>query len=159
VTLELRGANQFAAVAKALKESGDRGLAREFNKALRDSAKPFQEAVAREAEATLPRRGGLNKRVAKLAVPKVRKSNSKRGVGIRLVAVGKSGAKSLARMNRGQVRHPVFANGRKTREEWVWVTQSITPGFWTKAADATQKDVARNMQAALDAVARRIDQA
>ena len=159
MTLELRGANQFAAVAKALKEAGDRVLTREFNKALRESARPFQEAVAREAETGLPRRGGVNDRVAKTAVPRVRKSNNRKGVGIRLVATGKLGAKSLARINKGFLRHPVYADQRKTRDQWKWVTQRVKPGFWDRAADETSKDVARNMQAALDRIARKIDNA
>lgn len=151
MTLELRGANQFAAVAKALKEMGDKGLQREFNRALRDAAKPFIDAVHESALRRLPSHGGLAQRVAGTGV-RVRKSDNRKGTGIRLVATGKIGAKDISRMNRGQVRHPVFGHQ-------PWVTQSISPGFWDQAVEAVSSTVMRQMQAALDDVARKIDRA
>lgn len=159
MTLELRGANQFVAVANALKEAGDKGLQRELNKALRESAKPFAEKVRENALEMLPNRGGLNQRVADQVVPRVRKSNSSRAQGVRLAATGRQGMKSIKNLDAGKLRHPVFARGDQSRDEWPWVPQTVTPGFWSKAAEEVGPQVTANAQAALDVVARKIDNA
>lgn len=159
MTLEFRGTNQFVALSKALKDAGEKGLQRELNKGLRESARPFAAAVRRNALEMLPKRGGLNERVADQVVPKVRKSNSKRAQGIRLGATGREGMKAIRNLDRGKLRHPVYADGGKSRDEWTWVDQAVEPGFWSKAAEEVQPEVAKRAQEALDTVSRKIDNA
>lgn len=159
MTLELRGVNQLQAVSKALKDAGDRGLQRELNKALREAAKPFAERVRQNALEMLPKHGGLNERVAEQVVPTVRRSNSARAQGIRLGATGKQGMKQIIGLDRGRLRHPVWPRRNQSRDEWTWVAEKVTPGFWTKAVEATGDQIKADMQSALDVVSRKIDHA
>lgn len=53
--------------------------------------------------------------------------------------------------NRGQWRHPVFANKAVDRRRWAWVTQRITdPLWWDKALAPGSAAAGRAMEQALD---------
>lgn len=57
-------ARAFYELSKRLK-SAKKGVRAEFHKAIREAAKPLLPAVRRQAEARFPRRGGLNRHMAK----------------------------------------------------------------------------------------------
>lgn len=149
-------ADQLAAIGKALKEMGDKGLNREFSKAVAKATKPLKAELKQSALATLPKRGGLAAKVAG-AKYSTRRANSARAVGIRITVTGQHLA--LARMDKGQVRHPVFADGHKGRDEWTWVNQPVTPGWHSKVIEKTGAEVGRQIQEAMDMIARKIEHA
>lgn len=149
--IEVSGAEQLAALSKRLKEAGEKGLQRELNKGIREAVEPFREAVRQSALNKLPRKGGLAQRVADQVVPRPRKVNNSKGVGLRLIATGRQGMRSLAALDAGKIRHPVFGDTEK------WVSQLVQAHVWSQPAEDLGPGVARQVQAAINRVVRQID--
>lgn len=144
MSVELRGADQLASLSRQLKELGDRGLTREFSRAVTDAVKPLRAEVQASARQTLPHHGGLNEKVARSKFRTVR-----RPLGIRVQVAS---SYSLRRLDQGRLRHPVFGNRDK------WVDQLVTPGWWTRPTEAAVPAVQRAVQDAMDAMVRRLNQ-
>jgi hypothetical protein len=142
--VDVRGEEDFARLAAALKNAANKDLRRELNKGLNSAAKPFIQAVRAEARQRLPRRGGLNETVAKSRIS-VRKSAK---TGIRVQAGGRRS--QLDRVNAGRVRHPVFNTG-------VWIDQAVTPGFWDDPAQDLGPTVVKEGRDAVGRVLAEID--
>lgn len=158
--MDINGADQLVRLSKALKDAGAKDLQRELSKGIRDAVKPAKAAIRQSALDTLPSRGGLNERVANRVAPRIRRSTSGRGgSGVRLIAIGKRGMKEIVRLDRGELRHPVWPRADQTRGEWTWVDQAITPGFWTKPLEALAPEIRREVLASMEAVAKKIDRA
>jgi hypothetical protein len=141
VSVEIKGAEQLAALSKALKAAGEKDLQRELSKAITTATRPVIAEARRSALNTLPRRGGLAAKVAKSSM-----RTQRRVAGVRILA---KNAYALGRMDKGQVRHRVF--GRD-----VWVTQQVRPGWWTKPTEAAGPEVRKAILEAMDAVAAKI---
>jgi hypothetical protein len=146
MTVEIKGADQLAALSKRLKELGDKDLSREFSRAITAATKPLVQDLRQSARETLPKRGGLNERVAKSQIRTQRRASS-RTQGVRVVA---KNPYVLARLDQGHVRHPVF--GRN-----VWVDQTVRSGWWTRPTEAIGPDVRRSIEAAMAAMAKKLD--
>lgn len=140
---EIRGADQFLALSKALKHAGRGELRKELNKGMKKAAKPLIAESKKAALAKLPQRGGLARQVAK--EPHRVQTRTGRVPGVRIV-VGKKrgGARST---NRGFIRHPVFGN----RENWV--TQEVPPGWFDVTMKAGAPVVRPELQQAIERVA------
>lgn len=101
----IKGTNDFLSLSKALKAAGKQDLRKELHKHMRDAAKPLIPKVREAARNSLPKKGGLNERIARKGYrPQVR--TGEKTAGVRIV-----GAKVDPRINDGRVFHPVF--GRK----------------------------------------------
>ncbi len=59
MSIEVRGAEEFGALAKHLKEAGEKDLQKEFNKGIRDALNPVKDEIGQWVLALLPRPGGL----------------------------------------------------------------------------------------------------
>lgn len=60
------GARAFYEVSKRLKTAGDgKTLRREFHKSIREAAKPLLRPIRNQAEARFPKKGGLNRHMAR----------------------------------------------------------------------------------------------
>lgn len=140
--------DQFAAISRQLKEMADKGLQREFSKAINSAVKPLKADLQKSALEKLPKKGGLNQRVANGTRISTRRANSRRAQGIRVQA---KNAYALGRIDGGTVRHPVF--GHRDR----WVDQHVTPGWWSDPIEAAGPNVQREIQAAMDRIARKIE--
>ena len=99
-----KGANDFLALSKALKDAGEKGLRNELNKAMRNAAKPLIPKVRDAARESLPKHGGLNERIAKKPY-RVQVRTGALTAGVRVV-----GTKVDPRINTGRVYHPVFGH-------------------------------------------------
>lgn len=113
--------------AQAL-HGADAAIKREFTRALRDVAKPYGQFVLAAGAKRLPRRGGLDYRVAGGRVS-VAASTMRATVSLRT----KEGY-DLTAMDQGQLRHPVFARKGKPRR---WAEQRIAPGAFSEAFEAS----------------------
>src|SRR5215217_7214442 len=98
MSFEVRGGEQLEKLSHALKMAGSLDLQRELSKAITAEMKPLREQVKNNAVAILPRRGGLNKRVAASQLRTVKLRD-----GVRLQA---RSSYSLQLLDRGIVRHP-----------------------------------------------------
>jgi hypothetical protein len=102
----VRGADDFYALSKHLKAAGQTELRKALNKAMRDAAKPLIPKVRAAARANLPKRNGLNERMARKPY-RVQVRTGADTSGVRIV-----GTKVDPRLNdEGRIFHPVF--GRK----------------------------------------------
>lgn len=140
--LVVSGAEELEHVLRLLRSVDDKELRKDFYRGINRATTPLKENAKRNALAVLPRRGGLAARVAK-----TRLSTKARGgqtPGIRVVARNGAGA------DLGFVRHPVFGN----RD--VWVSQPVTPGWFTKPMEAGADPVRRALLDVLDDIKRRL---
>lgn len=145
--VSVTGADKFAAVAKALKQVGDKELQKELYSSINRATKPMRAEAKKSAEQNLPRSGGLNKRVARARMSTRRRAG--RNPGVKIVATGMS---QLGLIDRGRVRHPVF--GHRDR----MVNQSIPQArdWFTKPMEDGAKDVRREIVKTLDDIAKKL---
>jgi hypothetical protein len=155
VVIQTRGTEQLVRLAAAIKATGDTEFGREIEKAMRRAARPLTRSARQGAMQILPYRGGLAERVARSRFTAVVRTSG-RSAGIRVTAAGRY---NLNRMDEGIVRHPVFADQRKTRKDWTWVNQTIRPGWFTTPLLLDAPKVRDELESGMDTLGRRLEQA
>lgn len=145
VDLRVEGAEQLEALARRLKEIGGKDLRRALLRGIERAVKPVKAAALVSARESLPRKGGLNERVAKSRLSTKRRLSGQ-DVSVRLVASGGD----LRRLDEGRVRHPVFGHRK------VWVTQEVQPGWFSRPAEAAAPLVRQELLAVFDDVREQI---
>ena len=153
MSVEINGAEQFAVLARRLKELGDKELSREFSRSISTATRPLIRGIRQSARDTLPRAGGLADRVAKTPIRTQRSSSSKRA-GVRIVG---RDPYNIAKLDKGRLRHPVFADPSKPRNQWTWVNQKVKPGWWTTPTELAGKSVQVQVEKAMAAMKRKLD--
>lgn len=146
------GAEDLERLGRQLKELGDKELRRELFRGFARATKPLKADVKRSAVRSLPHRGGLNQWVADAKIA-TRTRVSGKSVGVRIAGSrsNKQQRKSdLNAINRGRLRHPVFGNRK------VWVTQQVTPGWFTVPLVAGADVVRTELVQVMDDVAERL---
>lgn len=149
--IRVTGAHQLAAVSRALKQHGDKALTSEMTRGITRSVKPLKRDVKAHARSSLPKRGGLAKRVARTSLPhRTRKTGSRAGVRIEAKA---NAVNDPGRIDRGRIKHPVFGKG-------PWVLQDVTPGWFTKplkdGAPVVRKELIKVMDDVVNKIARSV---
>jgi hypothetical protein len=140
--IEVRGAEQFAQLSKRLRDAANKDLQKEMSLSISRAMRPLTAAIRASAASTLPQSGGLAARIAKSSM-----RTRRRAMGITLIA---SNPYTLQKLDDGSVRHPVYGHRN------VWVTQSVTPGWWTRPTTAFAPQARQAVQKALDDVAAKI---
>lgn len=138
-TLDDRGS--FAKVSKSMKRQADR-LQSDLASSATKSAEQIRSNLKKSAASILPQRGGLAKSVADMSFRIDKKSN-----GARLEANSRY---NIKRLDEGTVTHPVYGHR-------VSVTQSITPGFWSKTIADSGKVLAADAERCLNETVHRIE--
>jgi hypothetical protein len=147
-------ATEFEALARALKDAGEKGLQRELRKAIRDAAQPLARQVA-DVNHLKPY---MPNRYAEVLAEDLTVTISQRlGTvpGVTLRAKGRRKSRHVSRLNQGILTHPVFgteaqelaatAHGRG----WTWVSQDIRPRYFDDPVAASGPEVRRQIEAAL----------
>lgn len=129
--LRLAHFDEFGKFAANLKEA-DKALAAKVRKGIRDEAKPVAVEVIKEGARKVPARGGL-RAIVEQAAPTV--TLTSRGVSLNLYNRRRT---NLSALDRGYIRHPVFARASLTRQQWKWVKQ-MTPQTKNAFTDAFGK--------------------
>lgn len=146
VDLTIHGVDQLQAVTRALREIGDKDLRRELYKGLNRATKPLKEKAKDAARSKLPRRGGLNDYVAAATIrTSSRGGGANPGVSLKVT----KGKHDLKAIDQGKVRHPVFGHG-------PMVTQSVTPGWFTKTLEDSADPVRKELVDVLDDMAKKV---
>lgn len=149
VDIKIDAPDRLDLVARVLRDMGDKDLARELYRSLNRATTKLKAEAKDEAGRRLPHRGGLARRVAAAKLSTSRRGGRNPGVSIRA-----RGMDQLAGMDAGRVKHPVFGN----RD--VWVTQSITPGWFSDpmkdGADEARDAIENAMDDVAVQVARRL---
>jgi len=115
---------------------------RELQKAMRRLARPLLKSARQGAIQILPYHGGLNERVAHGRFTSSVRLVGK-GAGVRITGADRRSA-NVNRMDDGSVRHPVYGNRKR------WVTQRITPGWFTKPLLLDTPQIRDEIMKALD---------
>jgi hypothetical protein len=147
------GARQLRELARDL-DRASVGLRKEMPKALRRAAKPMVLAIRAEAVASLPSGGGLGEYVAAAAISTVVKTGADN------TTLQLRGRRKQTRDGGKQVDLPAIARGllrHLTYGRRPWVTQQVQPGFWDRGVDNARGAVEHELQAAMDALRRRIE--
>lgn len=144
---EIRGADEFLRLSKALKNAGRKELRKELHTGIRRSARPLIPKARAEALRRLPKRGGLAKQIAKEPA-RVQVRTGAETAGVRIVIGKKNGGAQAA--NRGHIRHPVFGN----RD--VWVVQSVPPGWFDEPMKDSAPAIRRDIERAMNDVAEKV---
>ena len=141
---EVRGAQDFAKLARSLKSAGRVALRKDLVKGGLRGAMPLIPNPRLGALPARPQAGGLAKRVAK-APQRVQVRTGAQTAGVRMV-VGKSNSGARG-ADRGVVRHPVFGN----RE--VWASQRVLPGWYSRTIERNRRKVLPALEKAMEKAA------
>lgn len=156
-TFEVRGSGEIQKLSKALKQAGHTELRKQLHKGLKAAAKPLVKEAKDAAKETFPKRGGLAAREGKIPFRSQLLTGS--APGLRIVAPGKYVVGKTVNAT-GRFRHPVFADGKKTRKEWSWVNQTVPGGRgWfdrrmQDSAPAVRPEIEAAMQRVIDKIVR-----
>lgn len=142
------GAEALAALGKRLK-GAPKELRSELTKAITKTVAPLKKAAKQSATDRLPQKGGLGKRVARTTLRHKRK-NTGRDVGIRIEAQTNA-VKDPLRLDRGRAKHPTY--GHKP-----WVLQDVRKNWFTDPLEDGASEVRQELTAAMDTVARKIEE-
>lgn len=143
-----QGFDTLAAKFRAAGNEG-KGLRKGLYKEILRTTKPLKQDAKRNAKAILPKRGGLGNLVARSSfVTKTRIIGA--GAGVKIIAKGKGHAKNVRGIDAGRVNHPVWGNKRRR------VTQSVAPGWFTKAMLKGASHIRDGVQRAVDEVLRKL---
>jgi HEAT repeat protein len=145
-TARVVGAEDLAAVAKALRQAGDKDLRKELYRGLRRAVKPLIADARQHARDTLPKAGGLNERVARSKF-RVTVRGAGRNPGVRITATGLDRRLDTD----GRIRHPVYGN----RD--AWVQQQVKPHWFQTPMQAGAGEVRRELQRVVDDIAKRLE--
>lgn len=148
---EVRGADDFLKLSKALKAAGRAELRKELHKALRAAVKAHTPKAEQELSKHLPYLKGRQKAVTQAVQVKTGRDPGVT-VGVRFGSKRSSNAR-LAN-TRGVFRHPVFGN------RGAWVDQPV-PGangwfdrVWEESAPEVRKQLEKAMQDVAEKVVR-----
>ena len=145
-SLNAGGVQTIEQVGRKLKATGNKELKKELQRGITAATKPLRQKLKAAAKADLPQRGGLAALVGGASfTASIRTSG--REVGVRII--GRRKGYSLAQIDEGVIRHPVF--GRD-----VWVEQRIKGGWFTKTAEADAPQIRRAVVDVLDDVAKKL---
>ena len=138
-------AAEFERIGAQIKAAG-RDLQKVTRKVIGTAAKSAMRDVVKDGSAAMPQRGGL---AARLAQSKVAYYPTSDWAGLRVI-LGTRKRGQLGRINRGLLRHPVFA-GRagEDRKKWTWVPQTVPSGTYV---DAINKHIGEIKDAQLTAM-------
>jgi len=142
----VRGAGDFMRLSKALKEAGRTDLRKQLHKGLRDAVKKVMPEAEQKLAEQLPylKRGKAVNQVVQV------KTGRDPGVTVGMRYGSRRSTNARLANSKGVFRHPVWADGAKTRKEWRWVNQPV-PGAlgWF---DNTYRDAAPEIRRQIEAV-------
>lgn len=122
----MSGADDYAALARRLKDAGETGLARSLRKALKDAAAPITSQISDPGhlKSYLPDRYAATL-AADIKVTTLQ-SGSIRSPGVRIQASGRQKKRKVTQLNDGVITHPLFGD----REKWFHQLRGMRAGFF-----------------------------
>lgn len=144
---EVRGAGDFAALSRRLKQAGRQDLRRELFRGLGRAVKPARDSVVAELPDHLPNayaaelKGDLSLRV---------KSRGGRSPGVSVTAKGRKRNRMVGPLDSGRLRHPHYGNRRR------WYEQQVRPHFFTGPMRASAPAAREAIREAMEDVAEKI---
>mgnify|MGYP000928117852 CR=1 FL=1 len=157
--IRLAGINEVLKLAKQIRATGDKGLGREMARALNEAIEPVKTAIGASAERTMPS-GYAPVLTASLRHRRAQRTAA-RQASLRLTTIGEGvkEQRDLVRLNKGELRHPVFGRSRKTkrgRRKNPWATTKIQPGFHDAGVKNAGPEAEKRLGKVLDNFADRL---
>lgn len=148
IDVRVLGAQQLREVAKRIRSEGDKGLGRQFGKALNNAVEPVKKSIEESAGQTMPN-GFAPTLTRSMKHRRSTKTDTRKAtVVLATYADGKKERRDLPSMEAGILAHPVFGRARITRKGVSanpWVQQPIRAGFHErgteKAGDEAEKQI------------------
>lgn len=121
-----------------------RKLEAAITKGLRASTKDVRRKLKEAPLDALPKRGGLNRWVARTPTVRYRNVGNHQGVSIKITRRGHD----LYALERGRLRHPVFYGDKARAQDRkrVWVNQSVPSGWWKRKKKAVEPEALRAIE-------------
>lgn len=118
------GAQQLREVARHIRNEGDKGLGRQFGRALEKAVEPVKKAIDESAEHTMP--SGYAPTLTRSLKHRRSTKTDTRQATVRLATYGegRKERRDLPALEAGRLRHPVFGRSRSP-----WAQQRIRAGF------------------------------
>jgi hypothetical protein len=145
VDIRITGAEEFAVLARHLKEAADKDLRKELYAGMNRAVKPLRSDVKEATADFMPGNYGP------VLAGSLRIRTSRRGganPAVRLI--GRAGRRRIDALDRGMLRHPLYGNRK------FWFGQSVPPGFWTKTLERDAPRVRVELVEAIRNVAAKI---
>lgn len=130
--------------------------------ALRKASKPVQVAIAAAFADTLPQRGGYRATATKSMRFRATVQATTRTGRVRIIAfaVGEKERRDLPRINKGELRHPVFGRSRTVRGRGrvpnPWATTKVPARFFDRGTAKAADDAETQLIEVLDGFAERL---
>jgi hypothetical protein len=148
----MSGADDYAALARRLKEAGETGLARALRKALKDAADPITSEISDPGHL----KSYLPDRYAATLAADIRVTTLQRGSirspGVRIQAAGRQKKRKVAKLNDGVITHPLFGD----RKEWFHQLRGMRAGFFDDPCQKSGPQVRDKILAAMRDTAAKI---
>lgn len=153
------GAQQLREVARHIRNEGDKGLGRQFAKALERAVEPVKKSIVESAEHTMPS-GFAPTLTRSMKHRRSTRSDARRAtVILATYAEGKKERRALPAMEAGDLAHPVFGRARMTRKGLSpnpWVTQRIRAGFHERGTEKASGEAEKQILVAVDDFVQRL---
>lgn len=157
--VRLAGIDDILKLAQQIKATGDKGLGREMAKALNQAVEPVKTAIGASAAETMPS-GYAPTLTASLRHRRSQRAAARQAA-LRLTTLGEGvkEQRDLVRLNKGELRHPVFGRSRPTRRgrrQNPWATTRIRPGFHDRGVKDAGPEAEKRLGRVLDDFAARL---
>lgn len=163
--MPLTGGMQLRLVAANIRAAGNKGLGKEMAAALRKATKPIQRSIKDELVAAMPTSGGYQAIVSKSVRFRAQVRAGWKDGSVRLTTdiKGKSERRDIRRLNRGELRHPVYgrsrnvyAGGKRRRVPNPWATTKVTGKFFERGTANAADECERQLMSIVDSFAARL---
>jgi hypothetical protein len=156
---QVDGQAQLRKLAAHIRATGNKGLGREFARALEKAVEPVKKSIVASAEQTMP--SGYRETLTRSLKHRRTTRASARQASVRLATYGdgKSERRDLPALNKGTLRHPVFGRSRPTRKgrkSNPWAVTSIRAGFHDRAIEDAGDKAEQALRGVLDDFAERL---
>lgn len=157
--IRIAGVDEVLKLARHIKATGDKGLGRQMAKALNEAVEPVKTAIAESAYKTMP--SGYRATLTASLRHRRTQRTAARQASLRLTTLGEGvrEQRDLVRLNRGELRHPVFGRSRATargRRKNPWATTRILPGFHDRGVKDAGPEAEKRLGKVLDDYAARL---
>lgn len=150
MSLEFRveGQAELRRLAAQIKASADKGLGREFAKALKSASEPIETSI-RKSYKGLPASGGYEATFSKSLRFRLAQRTAATTASLKLTtfADATKERRDIGRLEKGELRHPVFGRSRagKRKGERIanpWAVTRVAGLFHRRGTDSAVREVA-----------------
>jgi hypothetical protein len=159
IDVRIEGGAALKQVISDLRKASEKGLGKEFGKALNKATDPLKKSIEASAEKTMP--SGFAPTLTRSLKHRRNTRTDARQASVVLAtyATGKKERRDLPAMEGGNLKHPVFGRTRATRRGIAsnpWVDQRIKPGFHKRGTEQAGPEAEKQILVVVDEFVERL---